>query len=150
MNKLKTSRAWDEASKFDAEKDKAQFRLYEDACDRVKTFYKEQHGEASRYAGLAPDVELTPRAMACREADCRIQHPGSGKLQEDRPGADGCVPPRRSSAMVLITATAGIWEAMEMLNTLVDDSDPDVRRQSAEPCRDGVMLTFIADECISD
>ena len=52
--------------------------------------------------------------------------------------------------MVLITATAGIWEAMEMLNTLVDDSDPDVRRQSAEPCRDAVMLTFIADECISD
>ena len=63
VNKLKTSRAWDEASKFDAEKDKAQFRLYEDACDRVKTFYKEQHGEASRYAGLAPDVELTPHGL---------------------------------------------------------------------------------------
>ncbi|KAJ0421790.1 inositol oxygenase [Aspergillus carlsbadensis] len=32
-----------EASKFDQEKDKTQFRQYEDACDRVKNFYKEQH-----------------------------------------------------------------------------------------------------------
>lgn len=32
-----------EKSKFDAEKDKAQFRQYEDACDRVKNFYLEQH-----------------------------------------------------------------------------------------------------------
>lgn len=25
-------------------KDKTQFRQYEEACDRVKLFYKEQHG----------------------------------------------------------------------------------------------------------
>ncbi|KAK0849196.1 hypothetical protein LTR03_005277, partial [Friedmanniomyces endolithicus] len=30
-------------SQFDAEKDKTQFRQYEDACDRVKNFYREQH-----------------------------------------------------------------------------------------------------------
>ncbi|KAK5244544.1 hypothetical protein LTR40_012283, partial [Exophiala xenobiotica] len=30
-------------SQFDAEKDKTQFRQYENACDRVKNFYKEQH-----------------------------------------------------------------------------------------------------------
>lgn len=30
---------FDEASAFDAEKDKAGFRRYEDACDRVKNFY---------------------------------------------------------------------------------------------------------------
>ncbi len=35
---------WDDQSEFDAEKDKARFRQYEDACDRVKIFYKEQHG----------------------------------------------------------------------------------------------------------
>jgi inositol oxygenase len=35
---------WDDESAFDAEKDKARFRQYEDACDRVKNFYKEQHG----------------------------------------------------------------------------------------------------------
>ena len=32
-----------EKSKFDEDKDKTQFRNYEDACDRVKNFYKEQH-----------------------------------------------------------------------------------------------------------
>ena len=48
VNQLKAARAWDETSDFDAEKDKAKFRQYEDACDRVKTFYKEQHGMAPR------------------------------------------------------------------------------------------------------
>src|SRR6266576_3775651 len=32
-----------EASQFDLDKDKAQFRQYEEACDRVKSFYHEQH-----------------------------------------------------------------------------------------------------------
>ena len=36
---------WDGQSDFDTEKDKTQFRRYEEACDRVKSFYKEQHGE---------------------------------------------------------------------------------------------------------
>jgi hypothetical protein len=39
---------WDDASEFDADKDKARFRQYEDACDRVKNFYKEQHGRVQR------------------------------------------------------------------------------------------------------
>jgi inositol oxygenase len=34
-------KAMHEASEFDAEKDKTQFRQYEEACDRVKSFYKE-------------------------------------------------------------------------------------------------------------
>jgi inositol oxygenase len=38
---------WDDESEFDTEKDKARFRQYEDACDRVKNFYKEQHGTCS-------------------------------------------------------------------------------------------------------
>ena len=50
VNKLKGSqhqqRAWDEDSEFDKQKDKEQFRQYEAACDRVKNFYKEQHGES--------------------------------------------------------------------------------------------------------
>ena len=32
---------YDAASKFDSAKDKTQFRQYEDACDRVKNFYRE-------------------------------------------------------------------------------------------------------------
>lgn len=31
-------------SAFDAETDKSAFRRYEDACERVKAFYREQHG----------------------------------------------------------------------------------------------------------
>lgn len=35
---------WNEKSEFDEAVDKTQFRDYESACDRVKNFYKEQHG----------------------------------------------------------------------------------------------------------
>ena len=45
MNKLKgAERAGDDSSEFDAEKDKAKFRQYDEACDRVKDFYREQPG----------------------------------------------------------------------------------------------------------
>ena len=43
VNVLK-GRMWDDETVFDRETDKSQFRNYDDACDRVKTFYKEQHG----------------------------------------------------------------------------------------------------------
>lgn len=48
VNKWKgtaTNAEWTASSEFDAEKDKTTFRQYEDACERVKTFYREQHGE---------------------------------------------------------------------------------------------------------
>ena len=49
VNKLKGSdRAWDDASEFDTAKDKSKFRQYEEACDRVRNFYKEQHGASGR------------------------------------------------------------------------------------------------------
>jgi inositol oxygenase len=44
VNVLKGKAQWQEGSKFDSEKNKAEFRQYEEACDRVKNFYKEQHG----------------------------------------------------------------------------------------------------------
>ena len=49
VNKLKGQQnpKWDEASKFDSDKDKTNFRKYEEACDRVKNFYREQHGSSS-------------------------------------------------------------------------------------------------------
>jgi len=43
VNVLK-GKTWNDQSEFDAAKNKAQFRQYEDACDRVKSFYREQHG----------------------------------------------------------------------------------------------------------
>lgn len=38
-------RLWDAESEFDEGKDKTQFRKYEEACESVKAFYKEQHGK---------------------------------------------------------------------------------------------------------
>ncbi|KAI5119141.1 hypothetical protein M0805_005220 [Coniferiporia weirii] len=76
---------WRTESQFDAEKDKTQFRNYEDACDRVKAFYKEQHEKQTVAFNLKAreDFKKTTRARMT------------------------------------------IWQAIELLNTLVDDSDPD-------------------------
>ncbi|KAI8950038.1 DUF706-domain-containing protein [Xylaria longipes] len=84
-DKLKRQQDWDSKSKFDAEKDKNQFRQYEDACDRVKDFYKEQHTKQTVAYNLKVRNNL------------RFQ-----KREE-----------------------MTIWEAMEKLNTLIDESDPD-------------------------
>ncbi|KAI0641458.1 myo-inositol oxygenase [Trametes meyenii] len=94
VNKLKGQVAaqWDEASKFDAQKDKNAFRQYEEACDRVKNFYREQHEKQT--------VEFNVRV--------RAEH-------------------KRT-----VHARMGIWEAMEKLNTLVDDSDPDTSLSQIE------------------
>jgi inositol oxygenase len=43
VNVLK-GKIWSEKSEFDENKDKSSFRDYASACDRVKTFYREQHG----------------------------------------------------------------------------------------------------------
>lgn len=58
VNKLKgqVAQTWTEASKFDSEKDKNQFRKYEEACDRVKNFYREQHGTS----GAPPPASVPP------------------------------------------------------------------------------------------
>jgi len=76
---------WDDKNKFDSEKDKSQFRRYEEACDRVKNFYREQHEKQTVEFNIKARVEFKSKKRA----------------------------------------RMGIWEAMEMLNTLVDESDPD-------------------------
>ena len=47
VNVLK-GKIWNDKSEFDEAVDKTQFRDYESACDRVKNFYKEQHGQWHR------------------------------------------------------------------------------------------------------
>ncbi|EUC53666.1 myo-inositol oxygenase [Rhizoctonia solani AG-3 Rhs1AP] len=86
--------AWDSAAQFDTEKDKTAFRDYEAACDRVKSFYKEQH--------TMQTVEFNLRKR-------REFEEGRGKR-----------------------ARMGVWEAIEMLETLVDDSDPDTELSQIE------------------
>ncbi|KAI5860837.1 DUF706-domain-containing protein [Durotheca rogersii] len=86
VNVLKGQAKYDAASKFDSAKDKTQFRQYEDACDRVKNFYREQHAKQT--------VAFNLRARN------RFRHG----------------PPRDEMT---------VWQAIEKLNTLIDESDPD-------------------------
>jgi len=74
-----------EASEFDANKDKTQFRQYEEACDRVKNFYREQHEKQTVAYNLKARIDFK-----CKKR-----------------------------------AEMTVWEAMEKLNTLIDESDPD-------------------------
>jgi inositol oxygenase len=81
-----------EKSQFDAEKDKAKFRQYEDACDKVKDFYREQHEKQT--------VAYNLKA--------------------------------RNDFKFKTRARMSIWEAMEKLNTLIDESDPDTSLSQIE------------------
>ncbi|TYJ58275.1 hypothetical protein B9479_001101 [Cryptococcus floricola] len=76
---------YDGESQFDAEKDKTAFRQYEDACDRVKNFYAEQHLKQT----YAYNVKM------------------------------------REEFRNTTRARMSVWEAMELLDNLVDESDPD-------------------------
>lgn len=78
--------SFDSQSQFDASKDKTQFRQYEDACDRVKDFYREQHTQQT----VAYNLWARHHFLRAR---------------------------RREPLTV--------WQAMEKLNTLIDESDPD-------------------------
>ncbi|KAF9885671.1 hypothetical protein FE257_012653 [Aspergillus nanangensis] len=79
-------------STFDQKKDKTQFRQYEDACDRVKNFYKEQHTKQSVAYNLKARNDFRSKTRA----------------------------------------EMSIWQAMEKLNTLIDESDPDTSLSQIE------------------
>ncbi|KAJ5176108.1 inositol oxygenase [Penicillium canariense] len=81
-----------EESEFDKNKDKTAFRQYEDACDRVKNFYREQH---------------TKQTVAY---NLKARHEFHSKTR----------------------AELTVWEAMEKLNTLIDESDPDTSLSQIE------------------
>lgn len=95
VNILKDSmkeKGFHDASEFDQSKDKTQFRQYEDACDRVKNFYKEQHTKQTVAYNL----------KARNDYRCKTR------------------------------AHMTIWEALEKLNTLIDESDPDTSLSQIE------------------
>lgn len=81
-----------EKSEFDAQKDKTQFRQYEEACDRVKDFYREQHEKQTVAYNLKARNDFKSK----------------------------------------IRAEMTIWDAMEKLNTLIDESDPDTSLSQIE------------------
>ncbi|KAI8964301.1 DUF706-domain-containing protein [Daldinia sp. FL1419] len=76
---------FDDKSRFDSDKDKTQFRQYEEACDRVQNFYREQHAKQTVAYNLKARIAFKTR--------------------------------RREEMTV--------WQAIEKLNTLIDESDPD-------------------------
>ena len=81
-----------EQSQFDSQKDKTNFRQYEDACDRVKDFYHEQHTKQTVAYNLLA----------------------------------------RNAFQSTTRAEMTIWQAMEKLNTLIDESDPDTELSQIE------------------
>lgn len=81
-----------EKSEFDAEKDKTEFRRFEDACDRVKNFYREQHEKQTVAYNLKARNDFKSKTRA----------------------------------------EMTIWQAMEKLNTLIDESDPDTSLSQIE------------------
>ncbi|KAL4072379.1 hypothetical protein V8B97DRAFT_1917168 [Scleroderma yunnanense] len=83
---------WQTQSEVEATKDKASFRQYDNACERVKSFYKEQHEKQTVAYNIKARVDFKSRKRA----------------------------------------RMGVWQAMEMLNTLVDDSDPDTELSQIE------------------
>lgn len=88
INVLKAAikeRGLHEPSEFDKTKDKTQFRRYEDACDRVKSFYLEQHTKQTVAYNLKARNDFRSKTRA----------------------------------------RMSVWEAIEKLDTLIDESDPD-------------------------
>ncbi|KAL4940039.1 hypothetical protein BDV06DRAFT_213810 [Aspergillus oleicola] len=81
---LKNKDLYDEPE-FDKAMDKSTFRQFEDACDRVKNFYAQQHTLQTVAYNLKARNEFKHKARAYM----------------------------------------GVWEAMEKLNTFVDECDPD-------------------------
>ncbi len=81
-----------EKSKFDTEKDKTQFRQYEEACDRVKNFYREQHEKQTVAYNLKARNDFHSKTRA----------------------------------------EMTVWQAIEKLNTLIDESDPDTSLSQIE------------------
>ena len=79
-------------SEFDTEKDKTQFRRYEDASPTVKNFYREQHTKQTVAYNLKARNDFKTKTRA----------------------------------------EMSIWEAMERLNSLIDESDPDTSLSQIE------------------
>ena len=118
---------WDDNSEFDAQKNKAQFRQYEDACDRVKNFYKEQHGTDAwpDYLTLF-DPTTTENQTVAFNIQARVNFKN-----------------RRRTPM-------GIWQAMEKLDTLVDESDPDVSFSYQSPASSNNATDAALDQLVAD
>ncbi|KAG9309996.1 inositol oxygenase [Chiua virens] len=94
VNVLK-GKNWNEESEVNATKDRDAFRQYNSACERVKSFYKEQHEKQTVAFNIKARVDFKSRKRA----------------------------------------RMGIWQAMDMLNTLTSLSQIEHLLQTAEAIR---------------
>lgn len=119
---------WDDESEFDAQKNKAHFRQYEDACDRVKNFYKEQHGTDAWPDHLDSlfNAATTENQTVAFNIQARVNFKSCRR------------------------ARMGIWQAMEMLDTLVDESDPDVSFSYQSPASSNPATDAALDQLVTD
>lgn len=62
VNQLKGN-LWDSEAEFSKDKDTTKFRQYAEACDRVKSFYLEQHSSSSCHLYSPPIPQLRPAAQ---------------------------------------------------------------------------------------
>jgi len=100
-------KSWNDESEFDENLDKSQFRDYEAACDRVKAFYKEQHGLSTNSLDVFAKILTHKIFLEKQTVAFNIKARVDFKTRK--------------------RARMGVWEAIELLNTLIDESDPDVR-----------------------
>ena len=84
--------SWDDDSVFDQQKEKDNFRQYDEACDHVKEFYREQHGTQPIAFLFHSHRSLTLTALGCtmnREANRRVQPSRSRGIQKIRQSPHG-------------------------------------------------------------
>ena len=86
-----TTPSWDDDSLFDQGKEKDGFRQYDEACDHVKEFYREQHGARTQFPFRLADclLLLVFGWMMNRKADSRLQSPSSRGIQANGQGPHG-------------------------------------------------------------
>ncbi len=63
---------------------------------------------------------------SCRETDSSVQHRSAREFEEHCTRSNGCAHFWITLSILNDGGGLGIWEALELLNTLVDESDPDV------------------------
>lgn len=98
---------WNEKSGFDENQSQQNFRDYDGACDRVKNFYRQQH--SMKFIFLVLFTAQWSWFFRCAE----------NQTVEFNLKARAAFRSRKRVRM-------SVWQAIELLNTLVDESDPDV------------------------
>ena len=131
VNILKGRLKWDERSQFDANKDKTKFRQFETACDRVRCASCRAHAPHALTRPPQKLLQGAARYAACPRAPAARTHPHPHACPTEKQTVAFNIR-MRANFRKQTRARMGVWRAMEMLDTLVDDSDPDTSLSQIE------------------